>query len=556
MAGKLNKFETPSSASSDSDTELALELSEQVFLDDEDYSSRAPASPTTVPNVRPYRPPSTGSNILKSPRARRVRTASMSQSNKRTAAESILHADKRTIYTAGRPPWYNCTGGQEVEPFLIGICGASASGKTTVAAKIIESLNIPWVTIVSMDSFYKVLNEKQHHLAALNEYNFDHPDAFDMELLVSVLQRLREGKKVEVPIYNYVTHARENRTKTMYGANVIIFEGILAFYNAEVLKLLDMKVFVDTDADIRLARRLRRDIVQRGRELEGVLKQYMTYVKPAYQNYIAPCMAHADIIVPRGGENKVAIHLIVQHVHKQLQLRGFKVREKLAVAHVGQPVPDSLYVLENTPQVQGLHTFIRNKDTPRDEFIFYSKRLMRLVIEFALSLQPYAPRTVDTPQGIAYHGRKCEVEKICGVSILRAGETMEQAVCDVCKDIRIGKILIQTNQLTDEPELYYLRLPKDIKDYRVILMDATVATGAAAIMAIRVLLDHDVPEHCISLVSLLMADAGAHSIAYAFPQVKIVTSALDPEINEKFYVLPGIGNFGDRYFGTEPADDE
>ncbi|XP_013136435.1 PREDICTED: uridine-cytidine kinase-like 1 [Papilio polytes] len=480
MAGKLNKFETPSSASSDSDTELALELNEQVFLDEEDYS-RAPASPTTVPNVRPYRPPSTGSNIAKSPRARRVRTASMSQSTKRTAAESILHADRRTIYTAGRPPWYNCTGGQEVEPFLIGICGASASGKTTVAAKIIESLNIPWVTIVSMDSFYKVLNEKQHVAAQRNEYNFDHPDAFDMELLVRVLQRLREGKKVEVPIYNYVTHSRESRTKTMYGANVIIFEGILAFYNADVVRMLDMKVFVDTDADIRLARRLRR---------------------------------------------------------------------------IGQPLPDSLYVLKDTPQVQGLHTFIRNKDTSRDEFIFYSKRLMRLVIEFALSLLPYSQLDVDTPQGFAYRGRKCDVEKICGVSILRAGETMEQAVCDVCKDIRIGKILIQTNQQTDEPELYYLRLPKDIKDYRVILMDATVATGAAAIMAIRVLLDHDVPEHNISLVSLLMAEIGVHSIAYAFPQVKIVTSALDPEINEKFYVLPGIGNFGDRYFGTEPPYDE
>ncbi|XP_063893093.1 uridine-cytidine kinase-like 1 isoform X1 [Helicoverpa armigera] len=504
---------------SNPDTELALELSEQVFLDDDDYSTRAPASPTTVPNVRPYRPPSTGSNILKSPRARRVRTTSMSQSNKRTTAESILHADRRTIYTAGRPPWYNCTGGQEVEPFLIGICGASASGKTTVAAKIIESLNIPWVTIVSMDSFYKVLNEKQHQAATRNEYNFDHPDAFDIELLISVLQRLREGKKVEVPIYNYVTHSRENRTKTMYGANVIIFEGILAFYNAEVTKMLDMKVFVDTDADIRLARRLRRDIVQRGRDLEGVLKQYMTHVKPAYTSYIAPCMAHADIIVPRGGENKVAIHLIVQHVHKQLQLRGFKVREKLAIAHIGQPVPDSLYVLKETPQVQGLHTFIRNKDTPRDEFIFYSKRLMRLVIEFALSLLPYSDHVVDTPQGFGYKGRKCDVEKICGVSILRAGETMEQAVCDICKDIRIGKILIQTNQQTDEPELYYLRLPKDIKDYRVILMDATVATGAAAIMAIRVLLDHDVPEQRISLVSLLMADIGVHSIAYAFPQV-------------------------------------
>ncbi|XP_038223440.1 uridine-cytidine kinase-like 1 isoform X1 [Zerene cesonia] len=555
MAGKMNKFETPSSASSDSDSELALEISEQVFLDEDDYS-RAPASPTTVPNVRPYRPPSTGSNILKSPRGRRVRTTSMSQPNKRTTAESILHADRRTIYTAGRPPWYNCTGGQEVEPFLIGICGASASGKTTVAAKIIESLNIPWVTIVSMDSFYKVLNEKQHQAAMRNEYNFDHPDAFDMELLVNVLQRLKEGKKVEVPIYNYVTHSRENRTKTMYGANVIIFEGILAFYNAEVVSKLDMKVFVDTDADIRLARRLRRDIVQRGRELEGVLKQYLTHVKPAYQSYIAPSMAHADIIVPRGGENKVAISLIVQHVHKQLQLRGFKVREKLAIAHVGQPVPDSLYVLKDTPQVQGLHTFIRNKDTPRDEFIFYSKRLMRLVIEFAISLLPYTTHSVDTPQGFTYTGRKCAVERVCGVSILRAGETMEQAVCDVCKDIRIGKILIQTNQQTDEPELYYLRLPKDIKDYRVILMDATVATGAAAMMAIRVLLDHDVPERHISLVSLLMAEIGVHSVAYAFPEVKIITSALDPEINEKFYVLPGIGNFGDRYFGTEPNDDE
>lgn len=164
--------------------------------------------------------------------------------------------------------------------------------------------------------------------------------------------------------------------------------------------------------------------------------------------------------------------------------------------------------------------------------------------------------------------------KICGVSILRAGETMEQAVCDVCKDIRIGKILIQTNLHTGEPEvliamyfaispflssylfqLFYLRLPKDIKDYKVILMDATVATGAAAMMAIRVLLDHDVAESNILIVSLLMAVSGVRCIAYAFPKVQIVTSAIDPEINDKFYVLPGIGNFGDRYFGTEPSDD-
>ncbi|KAK9503019.1 hypothetical protein O3M35_011675 [Rhynocoris fuscipes] len=341
----------------------------------------------------------------------------------------------------------------------------------------------------------------------------------------------------------------------MYGANVVIFEGILAFYHPEVLKMLDMKLFVDTDADVRLARRLRRDILERGRDLDGVLKQYCNMVKPAFLHYIAPSMVHADIIVPRGGDNTVAIELIVHHVHTQLQLRGFKLREKLANSYNGQPLPSSIYLLPESPQVSGLHTFIRNKDTPRDEFIFYSKRLIRLVIEYALSLLPFKEVVVETPQGYLYQGKRCSTDKICGVSILRAGETMEQAVCDVCKDIRIGKILIQTNLNTGEPELYYLRLPKDIKDYLVILMDATVATGAAAMMAIRVLLDHDVPEENIVIVSLLMAESGVHTIAYAFPQVRIVTSAVDPEINEKFYVLPGIGNFGDRYFGTEPSEE-
>lgn len=139
-----------------------------------------------------------------------------------------------------------------------GINGGSASGKTTVAQKIIESLDVPWVTLLSMDCFYKILNEKEHHQAERNEYNFDHPDSFDIELMVDVLRKLKEGRKVEVPVYNFVTHARETSTKTMYGANVIIFEGILVFHSAEILDMLDMKVYVDTDADVRLARRLKR----------------------------------------------------------------------------------------------------------------------------------------------------------------------------------------------------------------------------------------------------------------------------------------------------------
>jgi uridine-cytidine kinase 1-like 1 len=112
----------------------------------------------------------------------------------------------------------------------------------------------------------------------------------------------------------------------MYGANVIILEGILIFYPKQLLDMIDMKVFIDTDPDIRLARRLKRDICERGRELEGVIKQYNKFVKPSFDYYIAPSVRHADLIVPRGGQNQVAINLIVQHVHKQLQLRGIQLR--------------------------------------------------------------------------------------------------------------------------------------------------------------------------------------------------------------------------------------
>ncbi|NXE30368.1 UCKL1 protein, partial [Ardeotis kori] len=329
--------------------------------------------------------------------------------------------------------------------------------------------------------------------------------------------------------------------KTVYGANVIVFEGILAFANKELLKLLDMKVFVDTDSDIRLVRRLQRDIMERGRDIVGVIKQYNKFVKPAFEQYIEPTVQVADIVVPRGGENFVALDLIVQHVHSQLE----KVRP-LASAHQGQPLPKTLSVLENTPQVRGMHTIIRNKDTTRDEFIFYSKRLMRLLIEHALSFLPLKSVTVETPQGTMYEGKRFHRQRITGVSILRAGETMEQALTAVCKDIRLGKILIQTNHHTGEPELHYLRLPKEISEDYVILMDSTVSTGAAAMMAVRVLLDHDVQEDRIFLLSLLMAEMGVHSVAYAFPRVRIITTAVDKRINEEFHIIPGIGEGAPR----------
>ena len=211
-----------------------------------------------------------------------------------------------------------------------------------------------------------------------------------------------------------------------------------------------------------------------------------------------------------------------------------------------------------------MHTVIRNKETSRDEFIFDSNRLMRLLIESALSLLPFEVNIqfiiyileiiiiknlnkqdvlVKTTIGHEYEGKRHANAKVCGVSILRAGECLEPALCEVYKDALIGKILIQTNELTSEPELHYLRLPSDIKNNRVLLMDATLATGAAAMMAIRVLLDHSVEEENIILVALLMAEQGVHNVAYAFPKVKIVTTAVDPELNEMCYILPGIGKY-------------
>uniref|UniRef100_A0A8I3WTL9 uridine/cytidine kinase n=1 Tax=Callithrix jacchus TaxID=9483 RepID=A0A8I3WTL9_CALJA len=400
-----------------------------------------------------------------------------------------------------------------------------------------------------------VLTEQQQEQATHNNFNFDHPDAFDFDLIISTLKKLKQGKSVKVPIYDFTTHSRKKDWKTLYGANVIIFEGIMAFADKTLLELLDMKIFVDTDSDIRLVRRLRRDISERGRDIEGVIKQYNKFVKPAFDQYIQPTMRLADIVVPRGSGNTVAIDLIVQHVHSQLEERELSVRAALASAHQCHPLPQTLSVLKSTPQVRGMHTIIRDKETSRDEFIFYSKRLMRLLIEHALSFLPFQDCVVQTPQGQDYTGKCYAGKQITGVSILRAGETMEPALRAVCKDVRIGTILIQTNQLTGEPELHYLRLPKDISDDHVILMDCTVSTGAAAMMAVRVLLDHDVPEDKIFLLSLLMAEMGVHSVAYAFPRVRIITTAVDKRVNDLFRIIPGIGNFGDRYFGTDAVPD-
>jgi uridine kinase len=204
-------------------------------------------------------------------------------------------------------------------PFIIGVCGGTASGKTSVCEDIVKKLENKRVAVVSQDSFYCSLSEEA--IKEVSKQNFDHPDAFDWPLLIRVLQEIKAGKSVEIPQYSFITHSRLIETTPLYGADVILFEGILAFYKSELRDVMDAKIFVDIDADTRLSRRVMRDINERGRTLDGVLHQYEKFVKPSFEEFIFPTKKYADVIIPRGVDNQVAINLLVQHIRSKLDER-------------------------------------------------------------------------------------------------------------------------------------------------------------------------------------------------------------------------------------------
>jgi len=208
------------------------------------------------------------------------------------------------------------------KPFMIGVAGGTASGKSTVCDLLMEKLGQHDVNIVekqvvhlSQDSFYRELTEAESEKAKKGMFNFDHPNAFDNELMETCLQQILEGRPTQVPVYDFKTNARVPGVySTIYPSDVVLVEGILVFYTATLRNIFDLKLFVDTDADIRLARRVMRDIEDRGRDLEHVLHQYTTLVKPAFEEFCIPTKKYADVIIPRGAENVVAIDLIKQHI--------------------------------------------------------------------------------------------------------------------------------------------------------------------------------------------------------------------------------------------------
>ncbi|MCW3787102.1 uridine kinase [Plebeiibacterium sediminum] len=201
---------------------------------------------------------------------------------------------------------------------IIGIAGGTGSGKTTVVRKIIEQLPEGEVTVLPQDSYYK--DNSNISLEERKKLNFDHPESIEWDLLIDHLKRLKNNESIEMPSYSYLTCTRSEETTTINPRDVVIVEGILILGHKRLRELMNLKVFVDAEADDRLSRVILRDIIERGRDVKQVLDRYTETVKPSHLQFIEPTKRYADLIVPQGGNNKVAINLLKQHIEQNLNL--------------------------------------------------------------------------------------------------------------------------------------------------------------------------------------------------------------------------------------------
>ena len=211
------------------------------------------------------------------------------------------------------------SGASPPKPLIIGIAGGSGSGKSTVARKVAEALKQSSVAFLDMDAYYR--NFSHLPMEERKRVNWDHPESFDTELFAAQVRDLCAGKSVDKPVYDFVSHTRSTRTERVNPADVLVLDGILLFVDEVMRGLCDVKVFVDADADIRLIRRLKRDVQKRGRTLEEVMAQYLETVHPMHLQFVEPSKRYADVIVPRGGHNTIAIEMIVAKIQNRLRGR-------------------------------------------------------------------------------------------------------------------------------------------------------------------------------------------------------------------------------------------
>jgi uridine kinase len=207
-----------------------------------------------------------------------------------------------------------------MKPFLIGIAGGTGSGKTTVAKRIYASLHLDSAVFIDHDAYYKELGHLP--LEERRQINFDHPDSLDNDLLIEHLQALMDGKPVQKPEYDFVAHTRAAHSTTVEPRDIILVDGILLFADARLREMFDLKIFVDTDADVRFIRRLRRDIEVRGRALDSVIEQYLSTVRPMHFEFVEPSKRYADVILPRGRQNQAGISVIAARIRERLAEMG------------------------------------------------------------------------------------------------------------------------------------------------------------------------------------------------------------------------------------------
>ncbi|KAJ0273362.1 hypothetical protein COL940_009908 [Colletotrichum noveboracense] len=394
--------------------------------------------------------------------------------------ESHVTVQKRTHYS---PPWADVS--------IIGIAGSSGSGKSTLSHAIVRKLNLPWVVILSM--------------------------AIDFNVLVDCLRDLKAGKRAEIPIYSFSKHQRMENTTTIYSPHVIILEGIFALHDPRIIDLLDMRVnMISPDFVLR-------DVKERGRDVEGIMKQWFTFVKPNFEKFVEP-------------QRKVAA-MVVQYIERKLIEKSTHHRAaltQLELAAASEPLSDRVVVLEQTPQLRGMSTIIQDIDTSGEDFIFYFDRLACLLIEQALNNVHFEEKTIATPQGYKYNGLVAK-GNVSAVLVLRGGAAFETALKRVVPDMRTGRVLIQSNVRTGEPELHYLKLPDDIDEHEaVLLIDTQMASGGAALMAVQVLVDHGVAQEKIVLACYAAGRLGVHRLAKVFPGITIVLCNMLADIEDRW----------------------
>lgn len=411
---------------------------------------------------------------------------------------------------------------------------------------------------------------------------------------------------MEIPVYSFVLHQRTAEKRYLYGPAVIIVEGIFVLHDPPTRSLLDLKIFVQADSDLMLARRIKRDMIERGRDIGGILDQYLRFVKPSMDNFVSATSKFADIIVP-GQNNTVAIDVICQQIRRQLELRDeVRLREKLSLTPAtprrecrespfdkqrtaspsssstcgGLPaappssstvsnaisnpttvtdlysssespvdhlhrhpleskLPPSVHVLRQTPQLKALLTILHDVSVAGEDFVFTVDRLATLVMEESMAFLPYQERPVQLVSGKSYIGTSLSVKDVCSVSILRSGAVLESSARRVLPALTRGSLLIQS-AADGEARLYTLDLPACVKDRqraastRVLVLDSQIGTGAAALMCIRVLLDHGVrEEHIVFCCLLASAKGGVHALHCAFPAVRIIVAGVDPDLKRR-----------------------